>query len=188
MTDQRNDNTPEVAIWKSQRREHTAMSVEEIRFRVWTVQWKIRRNLVRASVLGILFLILCAIAFVNVPYTGARVILGAMMLLTIPIAYRARRRLWPLHQFSGDTALKGCLEFYRTELEAQHRSRLLTWTFLVPIVVFSFYELRTVVSANPTVWRIVFSALLIAILILRRLETRRLRRELDSLEEPANSA
>jgi len=183
MTDKTPD-APEVGMWKSQRREHPVMSVEEIRLRVWTVQAKVRRNLIFASILGVLFLVFCAIAFANISYTSGRVILVVMMALTIPIAYRARRRLWPLHQLSGDTALKGCLDFYRTALEAQYRSRSLTWTFLVPIVVFSFFEFRGVVSVSATVWRIAFSALLIAVLVVRRVETRKLRHELASLEDP----
>jgi len=170
-------------MWQSQRREHVIMSIEEVRFKAQTVQTAVRRNVIVALMFGALLLALCTLVIVTLPNTPARLIAAAIMALTLLLAFKAYDRIWPVHTLSPDAALKGCIEFYRKELQAQYSSLALTWRFLVPIVVFAFMTWNAVLRTNPLIPKILSPSVLVLILLLRRREARNLRRKLAELEE-----
>src|SRR5262245_13433988 len=98
------------------------MSVEEIRFRAQIVQAKVRRNLIVASGLGVLLLGLGITTIIHIGDSRARIVAAAVIALTVSFAYTVYRRISPLHSMVPTAGLKGCIEFYRNELEAQSRS------------------------------------------------------------------
>jgi len=170
-------------MWQRQRREHPVMSMEEVRTRAWAVQAKVRRNLVVALVFGVFLLALCAFAISWLPGTPLRLIASAMMAVTVTVGYKAWKRTWPAHTLSPDAALKGCLEFYRQELEAQYRSAALTWRFLVPIVILTFMMWNVVLSTNPLIPRILLPGVLVLIFVMRRYAVRKFRQKLAAVDE-----
>jgi hypothetical protein len=171
-------------LWQSQKREHAIMPAEEIRIKAHIVHYKVRQNLVIALSLTILMLGFCAVTFANTRRTAARIVLVALMLAPIPIALRARHRLWPLHRLSSATG-SGCLDFYRQELTSQHRSRTLMWQSLVAIVFFSFLTFRADFG-NEGLARILFLVALAVILIVRRFQAFKLRQRLAQLDKFTN--
>jgi len=170
-------------MWQSQRREHPGMPVEEVRIRAQIVHAKVRRNLLVAFVVGLLLLVLCTVLIVNRLSTPVRVLTGAMMVLTLVIAYKAWYRIWRPHTLSPDAALKGCLDFYRKELQAQYRSVALTWRFLVPTVFFAFLTWNAIFTTRAVVPRVLLSSVLVLTFFIRRREVRKFKHELARLDE-----
>ena len=170
-------------MWQSQRRDHPVMSVEEVRVMAQKVHAKVRRNLIIAFVLGLLLLVLGTLAIAGGLATSLRVIIGAMMVVTVVAGYKAWYRIWPLHTLSADAALKGCLDFYRKELEAQYRSIALTWRFLVPAVVFTFLIWNAIFTTSALVPRILLPSVLVLTFFARHREVRRFKHKLVRLDE-----
>jgi hypothetical protein len=169
-------------LWQSQQREYPIMTLQEIRTKTRIVQAKIRRNLILAFAVGLLLLVMSTIAILNVGYTPARVVTAAIMAMAVAHAYTAYRRMWPLHALSPDAALQGCVEFYRRELKAQYRSAALTWRFLVPIAVFALLSWNAIFRTSALLPKVLLPSVLIAILIVRRYEVRKLRGKLTALD------
>jgi len=182
MTGENIINDPRL-IWQSQTKEHSIMPAEEIRLKVRIVQSRVRRNLILAFICGVLLLTVCMIVIVELPSTFFRVIATAMIMLASPVAYETYYRIWSRNSLAPSAALKGCLTFYRNELEAQYRAAALTWRFLVPTLVFVFLMWRLWFTTNPLVPRIIFPLILLFILFERRRQIRRLKRRLAALNE-----
>jgi hypothetical protein len=170
-------------MWQSQEKEHPIMSTEEIRRKGQIVQSRVRRNLIMAFVCGVLLLVICTIVIVELPSTFFRVIASAMIMMVSPITYETYYRIWSRHTLAPTAALKGCLTFYRSELQAQYRAAALMWRFLVPTLVFVFLMWRLWFRANPLVPRIVFPSVLLFILVERRRQIRNLKRKLAAVSE-----
>ena len=170
-------------MWQSQRRDHPVMSVEEVRVMAQKVHAKVRRNVIIAFVLGLLLLVLGTLAIAGGLATSMQVIIGAMMVVTVVGGYKAWYRIWPLHTLSADAALKGCLDFYRKELEAQYRSIALTWRFLVPAVVFTFLIWNAIFTTSALVPRILLPSVLVLTFFARHREVRRFKHKLVRLDE-----
>jgi len=173
-------------IWQNQRREHPTMSLEEVRTRAYMAQAKARRNLGVAFVFAILLMIFCTIAIVELP--GPRVITAALMVVVLVAAYKAYKRIWSPQPLSPHAALRACTDFYRKELETQYRSVYgsvaLTWRFAAALIIYAWLTANIWArSVGPLVVRILIPSLLALILFLRRREARRLKRELDALDE-----
>jgi uncharacterized membrane protein len=170
-------------IWKSQRREHSTMSAEEVRIEAEAIQAKVRRNILVAFILEVLVLLICTIAIAMLNNTPIRVIAVAFIVLTTVIGCRAYDRLWSPPVLSPAVALNDCLEFYRTELEAQYRSIAIVWRFLLPIALFLFLTWNALFRTSPMVPRLALPAVLILILFGRRLAVRRFRQKVSALHE-----
>jgi len=170
-------------VWQGQSREHPVMHVEEIRLKVQAVQAKVRRNVVISLAAGLLLLLLCGVAIRGITSTPVRVITGAMMLLTVVIGYLAYSRFWPQAASAPDKAAKGCLEFYRRELQAEYQLIAITWRLLVPVAAFGFMTWSAFFRTSPLVPRILFSSLLVVVFILRRFEVRKFRNKVAALDE-----
>lgn len=170
-------------MWQGQRREHPAMRLEEIRLKVQAVQAKVRRNLMISFGVSLLLLVLCFVAIRGITYTPVRLITGAMMLLTVVIGYIAYSKFWPATVSAPDNAAKGCLEFYRRELEAEYQLIALTWRLLVPVAAFGFMTWSAFFRTSPLVPRILFSALLVVIFVLRRYEVRKFKNKVAALDD-----
>ena len=170
-------------IWQSQTTDHPRMSVEDVRVRAQIAHAKVRRNLVVAFVVGLLLLALCTLVIVNRLSAPVRLLTAAMMLLIVVIAYKAWYRIWRPHTLPPDAALKGCLEFYRKELQAQYRSIALTWRFLVPTVFFAFLMWNAIFTTRALVPRILLPSVLVLIFFVRRREVRKFKHKLARLDE-----
>src|SRR2546422_3301832 len=72
-------------VWQRQGREHPIISVEEVRLKAQIAGRKVWRNLVIASVLALLLLVLCSLALISFSGTRVRMIASAMMLLTVVV-------------------------------------------------------------------------------------------------------
>jgi hypothetical protein len=182
MTGENAINDPRL-IWQSQTKEHSIMSAQEIRVKVKIVQSNVRRNLILAFICGVLLLTACMIVIVELPSTFFRMIATAMIMLASPVAYETYYRIWSRNTLAPGAALKGCLTFYRKELEAQYRAAALTWRFLVPTLVFVFLMWRLLFTTNTIVPRVIFPLILLFILFERRRQIRRLKRQLAALSE-----
>jgi hypothetical protein len=167
-------------IWQSIQKEHSVMSLEEIRIRAQDAHSKVQRNLLAALGLGVLVLVLSSIAVLHIPYWSARITAGALMVLTAAAVYSAYRRMWRPHAPPA-VAAAGCVAFYRTELEAQHRSLQVTWRLLAAAAVLSFFAGSGWLHATGINARIVIPAVLIAIIIERRYHAFQIKRKLTAL-------
>jgi hypothetical protein len=158
------------------------MSSEEIRMRADVVQSKVRRNLITAFSIGLLVLVLSGIFIGKSPSTPLRILVAALMLLTLEVIYKTYSRMWRRHRLSPDVAFQGCLDFYRKELESQYQALQLTWMFLVPVVVFAFLMWNDLLRVNAPYIRTLLPILLLAILFERRREARKINRRLAGLD------
>ena len=169
-------------IWQGQETEHRFVSVEEVRLQAQMARQKVWRNLVVASVLAFLLLLLCSLALINFSGTPVRMIASAMMLLTVVVVCKAWYRIWPLHTLSPNVALIGCVEFYRKELLAQYRSAAITWRLVVPVVIFAFLMWNALFRTNPLVPKILLPSVLVLVFFVRRRNGRELQRKLSVLD------
>jgi len=180
---ERTDANDVKLIWQSQRREHSTMSTEELRVKAAQIQAKVHRNLIVAFVLGVFVLVFCTIAIAELKNAPGRLVAAAFIVLTCVITYRAYDRLWSRPTLSSSTALNACLEFYRAELKAQYRSIAVVWRFLVPIVLFAFLTWNVLFRTSPLVPRLALPAVLILILLGRRLAVRKYKQKVSALDE-----
>jgi hypothetical protein len=168
-------------VWQSQRREHPVMSIEEIRMKAQAVHRKVRRDLVVGLAIGFLLFAFCITIAVQSGNTAFRLICGAMAAVSIVIIYTAYKRYWPLHALSPNAAIQGCVEFYRSELQAQYRSVALWWRFLAPLVIFAFIRWNSLVRTSAIVPRAALPFVLVLILVLRRRVARTFRQKISAL-------
>ena len=170
-------------IWQDQRREHTIMSEDEVRIRAEMFQVRVRRNLLLAFVLGIVLLVLCALAIVRLGNLTPRVIAAAMVIVVAVTTYKAYQRiLWP-QTMSLDMGRSACLEFYEKELTTEYRTIVLKWRLLVAIMLFVWLTSFDLLFRVRLPMRILLPSSLVLILFLRRHEARKLKRELAALKE-----
>ena len=168
-------------VWQSQRREHPVMSIEEIRTKAQAVHLKVRRDLIVGLAIAVVLSSCCITIAVEAGNTTFRLISGAMAAVTLFIAYSAYRRFWPVHTLSPNAAVQGCVEFYRSELQAQYRSVALWWRFLAPLVIFAFIRWNSLVRTSAIVPRAALPFVLILILVLRRRVAQTFRQKISAL-------
>jgi hypothetical protein len=171
------------SVWQSQRREHPVMSIEDIRTRAHVTHLKAQMNFIIAIVLGLVLAAFCVTIIVNAGALWFRLIAAGFMLVSGILAFTTYKRFWPLHTLSSSAALKGCVEFYREELNAQYRSVALWWRFLVPIIIFAFIRWNALVRTSAVVPRTALPFLLIFILVVRRHVARTFSRKIAALAE-----
>jgi hypothetical protein len=172
------------SIWQSQEKEHSSMSVAEVRDRALTMQTKVRRNLVVTMVFGGVLLILSAVAMARMPYSTSKLITALVMLLIVALIYRAARVFRSPEALTGDAGLNACLDFYRRELTVQYRAAGGSWsTFILEIVLFLlavWISIRADLRFEAA--RILLPALFGFLLLTRYLKARKLKRELRQLD------
>jgi hypothetical protein len=171
-------------IWQSQRREHSSMSVEEIRLRAYSLQTKIHRNLIVTIAVGFSLLVASAMMMVSHRATPTRLILAVLMVFIVVIINRAYRAFWSPDTLPDDATPSACLDFYRRELTAQHRSIAPTWrrelpeiASLILIVLFSFratFRYPHISVLLPVFWALVLSG--------RYWKAHKINRELGTLD------
>jgi hypothetical protein len=181
MTGENPTDDPRI-LWQSQRTEHQAMSIEDVRAKADKVQAKVRRNLFVTFALALLLSPLFIQVVLHLPIRG-RIIASAVMALTLFAAYTTYNRLWRPQIVLPDMAMKGCLEFYRTELVSEYRSIALIWRFLIPTVIFLFVMWGAIFDRSRLSGRVILSTALILILLMRRLEFRKLKQKLATLDQ-----
>jgi hypothetical protein len=169
-------------LWQSQKKEYPMLSIEDIRSRVQAAQVAIRRNQIVTFVIGGLLLAVSVVAIVNIPRASARTIGAGIIMLTLVLAYLIYSRMWARHAPSLDASVKGCISFYRKELEAQYRAVQLTWRLLVALAVFAFLTSNAVLRSNPLIPKILVLLVLILSVIVRHKEKREINRRLTALE------
>lgn len=157
------------------------MSAEEIRLKAQAAHWKAGRNLIVALAMCSLLLILSSAVAISSYRPQVRAIAAAIVVLTATVAYSAYHRLKASYMSSADAGLKGCVDFYRKELKAQYRSAALMWKLVAPLAIFTFLSWRD--RTNPYIPRIFLPSVLILILVVRRLQTRKVRQQLVALDE-----
>src|SRR5204863_323377 len=170
-------------MWQGLRREHSIMSVEEVRSKAQAVEAKARRTLFVAMSVGALVIVLGGVVVFNPGLTPVRWIAAAITLVTIIAVYQAYARIWSRHTLTTETATAGCIDFYRQELRVQYGSLQLIWRFMVPIVVFTFVLWGAVFYKSRLLGRYFLLAVLLVILVERRREAQRVRRRLTELAE-----
>ena len=170
-------------VWQSQQREHPVMSIEDIRTRAHLAHLKAQMNFIVAIVLGLVLASFCLTIIINGGALWFRLIAAGFVLVSGILAYTTYKRFWPLHTLSSSAAIRGCVDFYREELNAQYRSVALWWRFLVPIIIFAFIRWNSLVRTSALVPRTALPFLLIFILVVRRQVARTFRRKIDALAE-----
>lgn len=168
-------------VWQSIGKEHTTMSIEEVRIHAYLVNSKVRRNIIVTCVLAGLVLVLGGITITRIGMTPVRLTTAALMALAVVAVYGVCVRMWPRQLLSPDAAAQGCVTFYRSALEAQHRSLQVTWRFLALIVVFAFLVRNAVLQWIPGNARVASVAILAVILLERRYQAHKVRRSLKAL-------
>jgi len=170
-------------IWQSQGKEHSSVSIQEIRLRAYAMQKKVHRNLIATIVFGSVLLVFAAIAITRLPYTSPRVITAALMVLISIVIYRAYRAFWSPEMLPPDAVLGACLDFYRRELSAQHRAVAFSWWRSIPDVLVFFFVVRIAVvgTFRYEFARIALPVLFGLLLLARHRKARSLKRELSAL-------
>jgi hypothetical protein len=158
------------------------MSIEDVRTKVREAQSRIRRNLIVTLLTGALILGVSGVALVMIPRTSARIIAAGMIAATVLVAYLIASRMWSRGAAPADATARGCLDFYRKELEAQFRSLQFTWRLFLILAVFAFLTSNSVFRPDPTVPKVVIVLVLILSLIARQRERRNIGRKIASLE------
>jgi hypothetical protein len=178
-----NDSSIDAAriMWQSQRREHPVMSIEEIRMKAQAVHAKVRRDLIVGGAIGFVLAAFCITIAVEAGNASFRLIAGSMAAVTLFILYTTYKRFWPLHALSSNAAVQGCVEFYRSELQAQYRSVALWWRFLAPLVIFAFIRWNSLVRTSAIVPRALLPFVLVLILVLRRRVAQTFREKIAAL-------
>lgn len=168
-------------IWQNQRREHTSMSVEEVRLRAYGLQTKIHRDLIVTIAVGFCALALTAMMIMKQPFTPARVVLVLLMLLIVITINRAYRVFWSPPALPPDATPSACVNFYRRELTAQYKS--VTWRRLLPEIILFSVVLRIsfMTHLRFEAARVLLPIFLVVILFGRYWQSRKLKRELDAL-------
>jgi hypothetical protein len=170
-------------VWQEQRKEHPTMSLEDVRFRVHEAQLKIRRNLIVILITSVLLLGVSAVALIMIPRTSARIIAAGMIAATLFVAVLGYSRMWRRTTPAADATTRGCLQFYRKELEAQYRSVQFTWRLFLILAVFAFMTSNSVFRPNPTFPKAVVVVVLALSLIVRQREKQNVNRKLTALDE-----
>jgi len=168
-------------VWQGQGRERPLISVEELRLIAQIAGRKMWRNLVIASALTLLLLVMCSLALISFSSTPVRMLAAAMMLLTVVVVCKAWYRMWR-HTLSPNVASAGCVEFYRQELLAQYRSAAITWRLIMPVVIFAFLMWNAVFRTNLFVPKILLPSVLVLLFFVRRRNVRQLKRKLSILD------
>jgi hypothetical protein len=173
-------------IWQAQERKHTILSVELVRAKALAVQKKARRTLAVTIALGILLLIAGAIALVEVQ--RPRLITGALMIVVVVAVWSAYSRISAPAVLAADAALKDCVRFYRRELQSQYRNAFgsagLTWRFAAALAIYAAITANLWArSLGPFIVRILIPTLLLLLIVVRRWEAMRFKRELAALDE-----
>jgi hypothetical protein len=170
-------------IWQGLRREHAIMSVEEVRSKAQAVEARARRTLFVAMSVGAVVVGLSGLVVFRTGMTPVRWIAGGIMAVTVISVYQAYSRIWSRHSLTPETAVAGCIDFYRQELTAQYNSLQLIWRLMLPLVVFTFLLWSAVFHTSRFVPRYFLFAVLLVILVERRREAGRVRRKLAELAE-----
>jgi hypothetical protein len=171
-------------IWQSQSKEYSAMTLEDVQQKAAAVHARIRRNLFLTFFIGIVVLALCGITIVTIPMTSVRVITGGIMFFVVLIARNAYVRLVSSEDFPRRTAFDACLDYYRNELWLQYRAVYVRWRLLVPLVIFLWFSWKAFDSTHSyQVMRIVLPAVLLAVLLIRQIEIRKMRHEMAALDD-----
>ena len=171
------------SMWQGLKREHAIMSIEEVRSKAQSAEAKARRTLFVAMTSGALLVALSVFVIVGLRFTPVRWIAAGMIVVTIITVYKAYSRIWARHSLAPETAVAGCIAFYRQELKAQYNSLQLIWRFMVPIVIFTFVMWGTIFYSRKALIRFLLPAMLLAILIERRREAQKVNRRLAALAE-----
>ena len=91
-------------------------------------------------------------------------------------------RLWSRSSLASDAALSGRLEFYR-QLGNQYRALAVIWRLLIPVVLFAFFSWNAFLGTSALLPRILLPSVLLLILFFRRLELRKYKQKLATLDE-----
>src|SRR5215471_15193167 len=182
MTTQIPQNDPRL-IWQNQRREHSSMTVEEVRLRAYTLQTRIHRNLIVTIAVGFALLVFSAMMIMRLPYTPPRVIVVVLMALIVITINKAYRAFWAPDTLPHDATPSACLDFYRRELTAQYRAVALTWRRLLPEIGLLAVVVRIsfMASFRFDTARILLPVFLAITLAGRYWRARKLKRELETL-------
>ena len=181
------------SVWKSQRKENTAMSAQELRTKVERYRARARREEIAAFIIALVIMAFCvAILVKSVGREGPGPVVMAMVVLIIGnlgrvvhTSYKTNERIWPWPaRISPSVTLSAtCVAFYRKGLERQRRGHEkdpwdLAILVVLFLVVFLPLFLRRMLPALP----VVLIAVFICLAFLARLrEARRIHRELDAL-------
>jgi hypothetical protein len=168
-------------MWQGQRKEHPIMSLEEIRTKAGEAQSKVQRNLIVAYLLGSLVLVLGTLIIFRGGNIYMRLNEAAIVILTQVGIYTAYRRIWSRQMLSPESTNKGCVDFYRQELETQYRSLQLAWGYLITALVFAFLTVPISVRGYPRLPKILLSTVLLLILFERHREARKFNHKLSRL-------
>jgi hypothetical protein len=162
--------------------EYPMLSIEDVRRLVQASQSKIRRNLIVIFITGGLLLLVSAVAIMSIPRPSARIISAGIVVLTLVLVYLLFSRVWVRRPASPEASIRGCVDFYRKELEAQYRAVQLSWRLLVVLAVFAFLTLNAVLRPNPLGPKILVLSVLLLSILARLREAREIRRRLTALE------
>lgn len=157
------------------------MSLDDVRIQAHVVQLKARQTLTVSLVVGLSLAVLCSVAIQRLSLLPVRITAGAILGLTLVVIYKAYGRMWPRFRLSSEAAVRGCVEFYRRELETQYRSLQLIWRFLIPIALFTFLMWGSVFRSHAAQARYLVAGLLLLVLFERRREARKVNRMLAAL-------
>jgi hypothetical protein len=191
------DSDPK-SVWQNQPREDDDMSLKLLLAEAQKLGARARRNLVLPVSLTIVTAVTMLYLYFTRPLPATTVIIGSLVLLLVLAqagrrvytAYQIHKWVWP-GTLTTELALTSSMNFYRVELERRYREavrRSRPWVIVLfgaglvlPLLYASLYGGRSPQNLAPFVFIVLvwmeFS------LYTRKRDARKIRRELDELDE-----
>jgi len=161
------------------------MSAEEVRLKAERFRKMVRLNTAVNIVAQVILISICVVVLFTSPLIGARLIVALAIAWMVTVGIRSRTRVRTLF---GDAETS--LNFYRLELRRlrdHYRNRFVDWFFGIVIISVQVRWIGVAAQLHvPTLNVVLFPVLMttafVVYVLKRRLESRRLQREIDALE------
>ncbi len=183
-----NDPTPNDirAVWQSQTKEPSNVSLELIRYKAQQLEAAIRKQVVGVYV--VVAGIVAASLYIawRVDQIFIRMGAAVLVLWAVSLAYQARKGVWP-GGVSPDATLQGSLEFYRQQLERQRfyvrAARKTLWPVLLSTALFftPVVMRKPGLLVNMLPFLILLAAWAVGLVVVVKRRLRAVQREVDEL-------
>jgi hypothetical protein len=172
-------------IWRNQETERITMSVEQVRLNARKYLRRKQRDLISRSAFVILAAVSYGIFLMNARITSLRFVAGlAMVTLLTSTVWRLLRM-----EASPNGAMTSCIEFYRSELERYREyARLPAWQLATILLIIAWMTRDTLMRNSTDPFRAVLPYVLVAaagmivLMVVRKVQARRVQDDIDALE------
>jgi len=179
-------------LWQNIETEGTTVSAEQIRLKALEFLQKNRRDLIAKLVFALIASVFCGFVVMNASLTAVRIVAALVMAMllttTVKSLYLSYSQGAPRFLRGEGAPWSSCLQFYRNELEKQQAlAALPAWQMLTALLIIAWLTSRALLRNSTDPLRIVMLAVLfaaaglIALMAVRKFQSRRVQGDLESL-------